>query len=149
MGTTKTKAAADAASDEEPRTVVWLGNRDAIEVLVDPDDDFEAAADEGRALRQIRRKVDTDRPVKRCTTVVLAPGLKLMEAAYDLTHGTKGVWQAHSDAEAPAWVASTDPTLAQVLAQHWGCELREPDPDHEASDPYYRSTADDERAEVG
>ncbi len=55
------------------------------------------------------------------------------EAVNDITHAQRGVWQAHSDAKAPAWVASTDSALAEFLAKHWNCELRQPDPDHAAS----------------
>lgn len=110
------QAAADAAQHE--RTVVYLGNRDAIEII-------EETPPAGDEPIRVRRPLPEG---KRCTTIVLAPGLTLMEAAYDITHTTRGVWQAHSDAAAPAWVASTDPVLAQLLASHWGCELRAPDP---------------------
>lgn len=122
MGTTYTPP---ADAEQEPRTVVYLGNRDAIEVLADPDDDHETAAAEERAIRRIRQPLPAG---KRCTTVVLAAGLPLLQAAHDITHPERGVWQAHSDADKPAWVASTDPALAQILAAHWGCELRDPEP---------------------
>jgi len=104
-------------TETEDRTVVYLGNRKAVEVITEPGAD-----------QAVRRPL----PGKLCTTIVLAPGLKLMEAANDITHH-RGVWTAHSDAEAPAWVASTDPALAQLLADHYGCQLREPEPDHQAS----------------
>ncbi len=87
--------------------------------------DGDAAGREERAVNRIR----TPLPGKRCTTVTLAPGTRIMDAAYEITHVTRGVWQAHSDADAPAWVASTDPALAQLLAAHYGCELRDPEPD--------------------
>jgi hypothetical protein len=115
-------AVADQVAEQ---VIVYLGNRAAIEAVEDPDD-VEAAADEGRAVNRIRTPVKG----KRCTTVVLAPGTKLMDAAYEITHATRGVWKAHSDADAPAWVASTDPALAQLLADHYGAELRDPEPDH-------------------
>jgi hypothetical protein len=99
-----------AAEDAAP-VVVYLGNHQAIE----------AAASEDGTVR-------IPLPGKRCTTVSVAPGLTLMEAAHDITHPGQGVWQAHSDADAPAWVASTDPALGQLLAAHWNCELREPQP---------------------
>jgi hypothetical protein len=38
------------------------------------------------------------------------------------------VWANHSDDEAPAWVASTDPRLAELLAEHYGCEVRDYEP---------------------
>lgn len=102
-------------TDAEP-TIVWLGNRDAIEVLTDP-----------ASGEKVRMPIDG--PRKNCTRMHLAPHLKLLEMAYDITHAERGMWQAHSDG-APAWVASTNPALAAVLAEHYGCEVREPDPDH-------------------
>lgn len=113
----------DQADDDQAaseRTIVYLGNRDAVEVITDED---------GHTERRAMPKG------KRCTTVALAPGLSLMEAAYDITHASRGVWNAHSDAAAPAWVASTDPALASLLASHWKCELRDPEPaDQPATD---------------
>lgn len=111
---------------EDERTVVYLGNRKAIEVLDDPDD-LEAAAAEGRAVNRIRRPMPR---AKRCTTIILAPGLSLVDAMAEITNPTRGVWQAHSNADAPAWVASTNPALASFLAAHWQCELRDQDPGH-------------------
>lgn len=108
MGNSKNTA------EEPARTVVYLGNRDAIEVVTNSD-----GGTERRALPK----------GKRATTVVLGEDLPLMAAAYDITHPGRGVWSAHSSADAPAWVASTDPDLAQLLAAHWKCEIREPDPD--------------------
>jgi hypothetical protein len=124
MGTSIKNRAGTAEAPAEDRTVVYLGNRNAIESVEDPND-VEAAGQEERSVNRMR----TPLPGKRCTTVILAPGTKIMDAAYEITHATRGVWQAHSDADAPAWVASTDPALAQLLAAHWGCELREPEPE--------------------
>jgi hypothetical protein len=107
--------------------VVYLGNRDAVERPEDPDD-VDAAAAEGRAVNRLR----IPHAGKLCTKVVVPAGVPLMQSAYDLTH-VRGVWQAHSEADAPAWVASTDQALAQLLASHWGCELREVEQDHAAS----------------
>lgn len=121
MGTSTRNRSSTADADE--RVVVYLGNRKAIEAVEDPDD-AEAAAREERAVNRLRNSLSG----KRCTTVTVAPGTKIMDAAYEITHATRGVWQAHSDADAPAWVASTDPALAQLLAAHYGCELREPEP---------------------
>lgn len=109
---------------EETRTVVYLGNRQAIEIVDDPN----ALPDFPQKIRQ----PIVGAPQKNCTTLVLPAGITLMEAANDIT-SPRGVWQAHSDAAAPAWVASTDPALARLLADHWGCELRDPDPNHEPS----------------
>ena len=100
------------------RTVVYLGNRKAIErvPVTDGSTNTVGVTHERKAI-----------PGKRCTTVVLAPGTSLMEAAQAIT-SPQGVWAAHSDADAPAWVASTDPVLAGVLASHYGAELRDPEP---------------------
>ncbi len=118
-----------ASTDTDDRVVVYLGNRDAVEVIDDPDD--LTAAVEDRAPTRIRRPLPAG---KRCTTVRLAPGLSLLEAVQELTHPQRGVWRAHSDADAPAWVASTDPDLAGFLSAHWQCERREPEPDHVPGD---------------
>ncbi len=106
MGATETE-------EVQEQTVVYMGNRNTIEVVTDP----ESGA---RTQRQLDGK--------RCTTITLAPGLTLMEAANEITH-QRGVWTAHSSGS-PAWVASTDPALAQLLAAHYKCELRQPEPDH-------------------
>ncbi len=121
---------ARSTAEDTDRTVVWLGNRNAVEVVDDPDADPPA---EGQEPRKIRRKI-AGAPKKNCTRVVVAEGATLMEAAVHITDPARGVWQAHSDAPAPAWVASTDPALAGLLASHWGCELRDPDPDHASGD---------------
>lgn len=110
--------------EDDDRIKVYIGNRDTVEHYTD-----ESSGD--RMIRTLEGK--------RCTTVVLAPGLTLMEAAHDITH-PQGVWAAHSIGT-PAWVASTDPDLARLLAGHWKCELREPDPDHQPSDPMYAVAA--------
>lgn len=99
-------------TQEQEETIVYLGNREAVEVLTD-----QASGEKTRSAL----------PGKRCTDVRLAPGTSLMDAAHDITH-PQGVWAAHSDSDAPAWVASTNPALAQILAAHWKCELREPQP---------------------
>lgn len=96
-------------TDERERTVVYLGNRDAIQIL-----DGERAPIVGA-------------PHKNCTFLRLPADTSLFDAAAEIT---RDVWPAHSDAAAPAWVASSDPALAQLLADHWDCEVREVEPDH-------------------
>lgn len=86
---------------------VWLGNRDAIELI------------DGER---------TPLPGKRCTTVIPPEGLTIAELIHDLTH-PQGIWQAHSDAAGPAWVASTDPDVAAAIAAVYGCPTRDPDPE--------------------
>jgi hypothetical protein len=105
------------AEETPDQTVVYLGNRNAIQIIENPDDpsDFTREAIKGA-------------PKKNMTAVTLAPGLSLLQAAVQITDPARGVWQAHSDDEAPAWVASTDAGLARVLSDHWGgIEIREPD----------------------
>lgn len=120
----RTKRTEPAEALDTDQVIVYLGNRAAIEAVEDPDD-VDAAAADGRAANRIRTPLEGN----RCTTVVLAPGTKIMDAAYQITNPTRGVWASHSDADAPAWVASTDPSLAQLLANHYGVELRDPNPD--------------------
>ncbi len=97
----------EATAVEEPRTTVYLGNRKAISIGPDGE--------------------RTAYPGKQCTTIVLRPGVTLMEAAQEIT-SANGVWAAHSDASGPAWVAAEGPLaegLAQLLAAHYKAELRD------------------------
>lgn len=96
-----------AVAAEEPRTIVYLGNRNAISIGPDGD--------------------RINYPGKQCTTVVLRDDATLMEAAQEIT-GANGLWAAHSDDAGPAWVAAEGPlgeALAQLLASHYKAELRE------------------------
>lgn len=97
------------------RTVVYLGNHKAIERIGEGDDV------ERRAIAG-----------KRCTTVVLPEGITLMDAVRDIT-APQGVWAAHSDAEAPAWVAADGPMAGAITAilaaQYPGIEVRDPEPE--------------------
>ncbi|MUN41419.1 hypothetical protein [Actinomadura litoris] len=99
----------------DEQTTVYLGNRDAVEVTHD---------DHGRETR-------TPLPGNRCTTVQPPAGTSMAEIFATIT-APRGVWAYHSDS-APAWVASTDPALAQLLAAHYGCEVRDPEPDQPAA----------------
>lgn len=123
MGTSNQAAAAQAENTTD-RVTVYLGNRDAVEDIEDPAD-IEAAARDNRAPNRVRRAL----PGKRCTTVTFPAGTRLVEAVYQITHPTNGVFAAHSNAEAPAWVAATNPVWAQLLAATYGCEVREVDTD--------------------
>lgn len=91
-------------------TTVWLGNRKAVEVTRN---------DDGSQKR-------TPLPGKRCTTVSPPDGQPLGETFTAIT-GPGGLWLHHSDAPAPSWVASTDPNLANLLAAHYGCDVRDPE----------------------
>lgn len=89
-------------------TVVYLGNRAAVAVL-----DGERVPTAG----------------KFCTRIVVRPDATLLEAVTEIS-SPNGVWQAHSDA-APAWVAAEGPNadaIAQILAAHYRCEIRQPEP---------------------
>lgn len=125
----------DTIDAAEAPTIIYLGNRAAIEIVDDPD-----------SGAKVRRPIGIP---KSATKIVLAPGTTILAAAQDITHPTSGVWQAHSDADAPAWVAATDPSLAQLLASHWGCELREPDHDAWAAGPTYPDAAADHGTDAG
>lgn len=106
----------DTAKEATQQTVVYLGNRNAIQILENPDDPSH------------HQRWPVDGPIKNLTAVTLAPGLSMLQAALQITDPGRGIWQAHSDDPAPAWVASTDPGLARVLSDHWGgIEIREPD----------------------
>lgn len=111
----------DRVRRETGGAVVYLGNRQAIQLIDDPDAP-------PHAPQKLRQPIP-DAPRKNCTTVVLPPGIGLVEAINNIA-GPRGLWRSHSDADAPAWVASTWPELSSLLAAEWGCEIREPDPDH-------------------
>lgn len=112
------KVTAEARTDQ---TVVYLGNRNGIEVLDDPND----------STKKIRQKIPVG-PKKRCTEIVFPADRKLVEAVTEITDPHRGIWQAHSDDESPAWVAAAGPLAAgitMVLAEHWpGLEVRDPEP---------------------
>lgn len=95
---------------EEPRTVVYLGNRKSISIINEERVPYAG---------------------KRCTRVVIRPDATLLEAVQEIT-GPNGLWVNMSDAPAPAWVAAEGPMadgIAQVLAAHYRCEIREPEPE--------------------
>lgn len=96
-----------AEQTEPERTVVYLGNRQAV-----------------------NRSTDTVDEGKFCTTVSIPGERTLMEAVNDIA-GPNGLWVNMSAAPSPAWVAASGPLaepMAQILAAHYRCEIREPDP---------------------
>jgi len=97
---------------------IWLGNHAAVDHIPTGEVD-----DRGEHV-----KVRTPIEGKRCTIVQPPDDISVAEIITTLTHPS-GVWAAHSNADAPAWVASTDPELTQVLASVWGCEARDPEPE--------------------
>lgn len=110
-----------ATTDEDaPQAVIYLGNRKAIESITTYADDGD-----GNVTASTERR---PAPGKRFTTVQIPAGMPLMEAVNAIT-SPLGVWRQNSDADSPAWVASTDPAIAQVLASHWQCEVRDPEPE--------------------
>lgn len=107
--------------------IVYLGNRAAVQAEPETDPEVIAAHDGDPPRRRTAMPLG-----KRCTTAQIPDGVSLVEALTTIT-SAHGVWANHSDADSPAWVASTDPALADVLASHYGCERRDPDPDHQPS----------------
>jgi hypothetical protein len=67
---------------------------------------------------------------KRATTIEIPDDTSTATAFLAITHPA-GVWAAHvhqvkGETPAPAWVASDDPTLATLLASHYGgIEIRD------------------------
>jgi hypothetical protein len=103
--------ASDTQETAAERTVIYLGNRNAVTVL-----DGERVPLTG----------------KLCTRVVVRPDATLMEAVTEIT-SPNGVWRAHSDGS-PAWVAAEGPgadAITQILAAHYKCAIREAEPDQE------------------
>ncbi len=97
------------AADEE-QTIVYLGNRQPY--VYGPG---ERTAEAG----------------KFCTTVKIPASHALMEAIHDIV-GPSGIWATLSADAAPAWVAAQGPlgaAIAGVLASHYRCELRDPEPE--------------------
>jgi hypothetical protein len=123
---------ANATDQAAEQVKVWLGNRAPVEVV----DDLDAAGKMSAAqlaeqgTPRIRRAI----PVKKAATyLAVEPGLRLFDAIRDITK----LWPHMSDAAAPAWVASTNPRLAELLAEHWDdIEVREPENPDEQHGPY-------------
>lgn len=110
-----------ATAEADDPTVVYLGNRHAIEVRPDLGNDGAS------------RRTKVDGPRKNCTTICLGQDATLLEAVQQITDPARGIWRAHSDADRPVWVAASGrlgPAVAQFLAAHWGIELREAAPTH-------------------
>lgn len=95
---------------------IWLGNHAAVDHIPTGEID-----DRGEPVRA-RTPIDG----KRYTIAEPPDGAPMAAIIADLT----AIWAHHSDAESPAWVASTDPTLTSVLAGMWDCEAREHGPIH-------------------
>jgi hypothetical protein len=124
---TKDESPIGPLADKRP-TWVFLGNRAAIDTMVD-EKKLAKLTPEQVAEQGIPRKIVPIPVPKACTRVEIEPGLRLLDAAATIT-GPDRIWARCSSDPAPAWVASSDPMLAQVLAEHYGCELREVELDH-------------------
>jgi hypothetical protein len=112
---------AKSTTEETPDlTVVYLGNRNVVEIREDPDDPT------------VQKRVPVKDLKKTVTIYTAHPSLTLMEVAVQLTDPTRGVWATHSDDPAPAWVAVSGPDskqLGDLLSRHWGgIEVRDPEP---------------------
>lgn len=127
--------------DDERPTMVFLGNRGAADYYVDEKKLAKMTAEQVAEQGVPSKMVPVDVP-KACTRVVLEPGISLLEAMKHIADPGR-VWSRVSTDAAPVWVASSDPMLAQVLAQHYGAELREVDLDH----GQYVNGADDAEAD--
>lgn len=114
-------------ADERP-TWVYLGNRAAVDYYVDEKKLAKMSAEQVAEQGVPSKLVPVPVP-KACTRVEIEPGLKLLDAAKTITDPGR-IWSRCSTDDAPVWVASSDPMLAQVLAEHYGCELRDLDLDH-------------------
>lgn len=56
-------------------------------------------------------------------TVVVLPDDATPAGAFVDVTSPRGVWVQHSD-QPPAWVASDNGVLAQLLSSHYGCPIR-------------------------
>lgn len=102
--------------------IIWLGNHQAVDHLPGTDEDGTPVIDSRGERVLVRTPIDG----KRYTRVEPPDGISFAELVTTLVH-PDGVWAKHSDAETPAWVASTDPALSARLGALWGCEVREPE----------------------
>jgi hypothetical protein len=95
-------------------TTVVLGNRHAVQGKLGAD---------GETEREVLPRG------KRATIVDLPDEWSLGQCFTNITD-PRGVWAAHVEVKegkvpAPAWVASDNNLLAQLIAEHFGCERRE------------------------
>ena len=103
-----------------PARTVYLGNRAAVAVEDSP-------SGSNGETGKIRRPLELG---KTRTEVRIPDGTSLGDAFTAITH-PDGVWANHSD-EPPAWVASDDGELANLLSVHFdGAEIRDPMPEGE------------------
>lgn len=70
-------------------------------------------------------------PGSRVTTIVIPGGYSLIEAVSAVT-AQDGAWNHHSSGDDPGdsqpdWVESDSDSLAQLLAEHFGCPIGRPD----------------------
>jgi hypothetical protein len=111
---------------------IWLGNHQAVDRV--------ATGEVDERGEPVRERIPQDG--KRYTIVEPPDGTPVTEIITTIND----LWPLHSDADAPAWVASTESALTQVLAGMWGCEAREPEPitaDAEAALSQLRAKAEE------
>lgn len=94
---------------------VLMGNVAPIEVVDD------AAAENPNA--KTRRPIALPDGAAETVTKVGFETATLGDAFTTITAPGRGIWHAHSD-QPPAWVASDRAALAELLADHYGCEVR-------------------------
>jgi hypothetical protein len=136
------QAPATPPADTEKRPVrVFLGNRSARNVTAFAADkglDIHNDANDPRVLAEGAGLSDPESglvhlscPIegKRATIVEIPAGTPLSNAFTTITAPGQGVWhnQIHDKEAKPAWVASDWPGLATLLADNYGCPIREID----------------------
>ena len=57
------------------------------------------------------------------TQTAIPDGYPLTEVFLSVTLAD-GIWDRHSATTAPSWVSSDLPMLAELLASHYGCDVR-------------------------
>lgn len=116
-------------------TRLVLGNRDARNLVtvgaqvarsrhVDPADPARLhAVDDAAGTGELSVPIEQN----TATIVVFPADASLGDMFTDVTKPGQGVWSAHThtDTSKPAWVASDSAGLASLLAEHYGCPVRD------------------------
>lgn len=97
---------------------VWLGNPAVIEVVPARNPDGTPKVTESGHEVKERRHV----PHGTWTVVGRIPGHPVRMLVNDIMN-PGGIWEYHSDAPGPTWVASDDPALAAALSAVFECPV--------------------------
>ncbi len=118
---------------------VVLGNRDARDLVAMPREVAQQIHDDADDTRYIPPDAEVDdiagtvrvsAPVSGTrATLVDLPGGVTLAAAFAIITAPGGVWAAHTHRldSTPAWVAADSDSLAALLADHFGAQVRELD----------------------